>query len=279
MIIKTTDLMIVKNGYMLFSTSDSFLHENLANDSQTLHTLFQAIFDQASSSKSFTIYLINILSSVFSVFPSQLFHFLKKNEEILYSIGKCIDKCHIFTFISNHFCKSSKGFQFMMIVFENLLNENNISEEFRKNSLKILIQFLHHFFCFSEFEDEIQDSFPLLYKLSQNQQEQKLIFELALSISPSDFLIDICHSIFTKFTISSPLIESGFIYYLYTESLPSTNEIELFLYKFFDQDVNQNLVHSFYNFLAKAIEEDANDISFKNHLNTILFFQFFPIPL
>jgi hypothetical protein len=98
------------------------------------------------------------------------------------------------------------------------LNENQSSEEFRKKSLKLLILFLQNSFYYPEFEENLQDSLPLLFNSSQNQEEEKLLLEIALLLSLPQFLIDACHSIFTYFTIVSPLIISDLKYFLSTES-------------------------------------------------------------
>jgi hypothetical protein len=90
-------------------------------------------------------------------------------------IGKNIDKFNVFDFVSNHFWKTNKGFQLMTIIFDNLLNKSKSSEKFRRNSLKLLIMFLHNYFCFPEFEEKLQDSLPLFFNSSQNQEEQKLL--------------------------------------------------------------------------------------------------------
>lgn len=141
MIIQAPDLMFAKNIYLLFTKFNSFLLEDLVNDHETLHLLFREIFPSNLSSKFSTIYLINILSSAFSLFPSKIFHFLNQSKEYFSSIIKSIGNLHIFTFISDHFCKTAKGFKFITHVFKNLLNQNNNSPKFRNNSFKILIFF------------------------------------------------------------------------------------------------------------------------------------------
>jgi hypothetical protein len=96
--------------------------------------------------------------------------------------------------------------------------------------VKLLILFFQNYFYFPEFEEKLQDALPLLFNSYHNQQEQRLLLDLALFIPLSQLLIDTCYSIFTKFTVSSPLIESALKYLLHTESFPLTNEIELFVY-------------------------------------------------
>jgi hypothetical protein len=68
MISQTEEMNLARKIHLLITTSDSSILENIANDHETLHTLFQEIFDQSSSNIS-TRFFIKILSSNFFIIP------------------------------------------------------------------------------------------------------------------------------------------------------------------------------------------------------------------
>jgi hypothetical protein len=91
---------------------------------------------------------------VFSVYSSEVFDFLNDNKEILDSLAKSISKFHIFSFISEYFCQTMKGFEIILIIFLSLIAKKANSRTILETSVKSHHQISSKLFFF-RFEGKV----------------------------------------------------------------------------------------------------------------------------